>query len=441
MIKISVIVPVYNTEKYLKECLDTIINQTLKEIEIILINNGSTDRSGEILDYYKNCDNRIKIIENKKNITAGAARNQGLEVATGEYLSFLDSDDYFELNMLEEVYEKCKSGNTDIGIFDATAFDNQTKESLWEVRAPYFLIKRFEEIIYTNKCKDVLFNISQPCAWNKIFKTDFIKREDIKFQDIFAGNDLFFVCKALLLSNSISYINKSFLHYRQNRNESLTTVRNKKATSFYSVFKYTKKELSQYNKIYDFAKTFFKFSSENLMYLSLGADEQELKLLRELQEQDDFFEDEIFSEINKENDFEYNFFNDILNRKVEKISYMKLKYSYYFNKIKKLVKMDLKNIAIWGAGIRGKAFLNVFKEILGIKYVIDNDNKKHGNYLESIEIKSFYEVKNEIDTIIVTNEKFYEDILREVKKLAPDIKVIDINSYLDYQLELKECID
>ena len=93
MPKISVIVPVYNVEKYLKECLDSIINQTFKDIEIICVNNGSTDSSCEILNEYAKNDNRIKII-NSENIGVGNARNLGLQAVTGEYISFVDSDDF-----------------------------------------------------------------------------------------------------------------------------------------------------------------------------------------------------------------------------------------------------------------------------------------------------------------------------------------------------------
>jgi len=187
-LKLSVIIPIYNTEKYLRQCLDTIINQTLKEIEIILIDNGSTDSSKLIIQEYKKLDDRIIIIENKENVTAGEARNQGLEIATGQYLSFLDSDDYFELDMLEQIYNSCIENNCEIGIFNATAFDNLTGKELWELKPPYFFakqnkIKKIKPIEY----KDYLFDIFPGYAWNKIFKTSFVKENNIKFQQIEAG--------------------------------------------------------------------------------------------------------------------------------------------------------------------------------------------------------------------------------------------------------------
>ena len=102
-VKVSVIVPVYNVEKYLDRCLDSIINQTLNEIEIILVDDGSTDSSGEKCDEYKKKDLRIKVIH-KKNKGLGYARNSGLEVATGKYIAFVDSDDYIDRRMFESLY-------------------------------------------------------------------------------------------------------------------------------------------------------------------------------------------------------------------------------------------------------------------------------------------------------------------------------------------------
>ena len=114
-IKVSVIVPVYNVEKYLRQCLDSIINQTLKEIEILCINDGSTDSSPEILKEYEEKDSRIKII-NKKNAGLSAARNQGLELAKGEYVSFIDSDDWINETFCEALYTAAKKYDSDIAI-------------------------------------------------------------------------------------------------------------------------------------------------------------------------------------------------------------------------------------------------------------------------------------------------------------------------------------
>ncbi|MCQ2958500.1 MAG: glycosyltransferase, partial [Candidatus Gastranaerophilales bacterium] len=122
MPEVSVIMPVYNTEKYLRECLDSIINQTLKDIEIICVDDGSKDDSGKILDEYAQKDNRIKVIHNK-NQGAAPSRNQGISIAQGKYLSILDSDDIFDTNMLELLFNKAEQNDADITICKSQGID------------------------------------------------------------------------------------------------------------------------------------------------------------------------------------------------------------------------------------------------------------------------------------------------------------------------------
>ena len=120
--EISVVVPVYNVEKYLKQCLDSILVQTFSNIEIICVNDGSTDNSRKILEEYKKRDFRIKIVD-KKNGGLSSARNAGMKVATGEFYSFIDSDDWIDKTMLEKLYENITALNTDISICAVHQFD------------------------------------------------------------------------------------------------------------------------------------------------------------------------------------------------------------------------------------------------------------------------------------------------------------------------------
>ena len=113
MPKVSVIIPVYNVEKYLSECLDSVVNQTLKDIEIICVNDGSPDGSAAILEEYAQKDNRIKVIT-QENRGLSEARNSGLKIASGEYIAFLDSDDYIDLKFFEQLYKRGIESNSDV---------------------------------------------------------------------------------------------------------------------------------------------------------------------------------------------------------------------------------------------------------------------------------------------------------------------------------------
>lgn len=221
-VKVSVIVPVYNVENHLKECMDSIINQKLKDIQIICVNDGSTDSSPQILKEYALKDPRIEIID-KKNAGLAAARNTGMEYAKGEYIGFVDSDDWIELDMYEKLYENAKLNDSDIVMSPVHVFDESKNELKYD--NPYFTLINLEK--YFNKgtfnhlkTKKHLFNICVT-AWNKIYNSQFLKRIDSKFPEglIFEDNPFFF--ETYLQANKISIIPDYLYFYRLNRTDSI----------------------------------------------------------------------------------------------------------------------------------------------------------------------------------------------------------------------------
>ena len=138
-IAVSVILPVYNVERFLSQCLDSLIQQTLRNIEIICVDDGSTDRSVEILENYAKRDKRIRIVH-QPNAGAGAARNSGMKIARGKYLSFLDSDDFYELEMLEKAYLKCEKDDANICVYRSNQYNQQTSkytDMSWTIKRKY----------------------------------------------------------------------------------------------------------------------------------------------------------------------------------------------------------------------------------------------------------------------------------------------------------------
>ena len=214
MTDISIIVPVYNAEKYLKKCLDSLVNQTKKELEFILINDGSTDKSEEIIKTYK--DKRIKYFKNK-NQGIGKTRNFGIEKSSGKYLMFLDSDDYFSNDACEILYKEAEKEKADLIVFD---YYRVEKGNLNEVK--------IESCIATNIKADssLLLKINLgPC--NKIYKTDLIKNNGIKFEESLKYEDTLFVVKAIYNAQKIIKLNR-FLHYYMIHEKSETTVRDER---------------------------------------------------------------------------------------------------------------------------------------------------------------------------------------------------------------------
>ena len=265
MPKVSVIIPVYNVEKYLKECLDSLVNQTLPDIEIILVDDGSTDSSLDICKQYAQKDNRIKIIE-QQNQGAGAARNKGLAVAIGDYLYFMDSDDYINTNALEKLYNQITKTNADICFCKHKIFDEKDKiikNGEWDSK-----IKIIPEML-TFSYKDIPTKILQICIptpFIKLYKKSFINRKEISFQEIKTCNDVFFCYASLIMADKITFINEFLVTYRTNQKTSLSSNRGRSATCIITA--YTKlKEYLNNNRLFDIvSKSVYDMAVANFKY-------------------------------------------------------------------------------------------------------------------------------------------------------------------------------
>lgn len=267
---VSVIMPVYNGERYLRECLDSVVNQTLKNIEIICVDDGSTDGSLSILREYASQDPRITILA-QENLHAGVARNAGLTVARGEYLSFLDCDDFFELDMLAETYAHAKSTNTDIVMFNAYLYDDVEKE---DKRVDYTLkVNALPEIFNFQNAPETIFQLSNCWVWNRLYKHDFVTKNNLFFQNIAFSNDVFFSCMTMVLAKSISSIDKCFIHYRtnqiQNTNITSNTGRLKEPTASLQCFVKLKQELVDHGLYKYVEKSYITACVENLYWTSI----------------------------------------------------------------------------------------------------------------------------------------------------------------------------
>lgn len=215
MADISIIVPIYNAEKFIKKCVDSLLNQTKKELEFILINDGSTDGTHDILKTYK--DKRIKYFKNK-NQGIGKTRNFGIEKATGKYIIFIDSDDYIEPNTCEELYNKAVKEKADVVVCDfIKVYDDGRKE---DINLPSFKTASLKEN------PNILIDINLS-PWNKIYSTKLIKENNISFAEGIKYEDVPFVAEALDKANKIAKLNKKLNYYVIHGN-SETTVRDKR---------------------------------------------------------------------------------------------------------------------------------------------------------------------------------------------------------------------
>ena len=215
-ISVSVIIPVYNAAKYLRETLDYVCNQTLRDIEIICVDDGSTDDSLGILQEYAARDGRFRILQ-QKNQYAGVARNNGMAAARGKYMAFWDSDDIFLPEMLEKLYNRAEETRADLVCCDGMEYDEDKKQLR---PAPWILpglCSAGVNPVSFNPLQQApgdIFSYSGSAPWNKVYKREFVEANRISWLETQSSNDLTFVCHCMALAGRVSLLDEVLVHYR-----------------------------------------------------------------------------------------------------------------------------------------------------------------------------------------------------------------------------------
>lgn len=285
MVKVSVIVPVYNVENYLDQCLTSIVNQTLKEIEIICVNDSSTDGSLDILNKYAKQDARIQIVT-QENAGAGAARNRGMTMATGKYLAFLDADDFFEADLLEKQYQMAETDKADFVVCKSDQYHTEKKEYVqtsWVVREKE--LPPYHPFSY-RQMTDNVFKVFVGWAWDKLYRRSFIEKYCLKFQEQRTSNDMLFVFSAVVLAKKISIVPEVLIHQRRDAKDSLSKTRENSWWCFYDALTALREKLIEEDKFWELEKDFINYALHFTLWNYNTLSEPTKSLLKDKLEED-----------------------------------------------------------------------------------------------------------------------------------------------------------
>lgn len=260
MSKISIIIPVYNSEKYLKECLDSLMSQTFKDFEIIAINDGSTDSSQAILDEYATLYPDCVKSFSKENGGQGAARNFGLKYASGQYVMFMDSDDYIEQDMLEVLYDAAIANDSDLVICDYNEIDAESNQVTVKKA-----IRGVDDDITIN------YLLSNPSPWNKLIKLDVLKKNNIEFLEHYIYEDLATLPLLAGYSKHITYVEKPLYNYIIHPNSTMRQkVYNQKLDSIFVALEHLDSEFKNRELYHKYADEIEFLYIEHLLYAASG---------------------------------------------------------------------------------------------------------------------------------------------------------------------------
>lgn len=264
-VKVSIIIPVFNVEAFLRQCLESVVNQTLKELEIICINDGSTDQSLHILEEYAGKDHRIVIID-KENGGQGLARNMAMQRATGEFVGFVDGDDWIDLNMFFSLYTSAKQCDADVTICEMQHYDTAIgliPQTEW---FKLHIHKKFDHIAFRwEDISEVGFHLNSGPV-NKIFKNDFIRKHQFKFATGLYYEDIPFVFPCLIRADKISLVRAPFYFYRYSRPGSTSADKGKRQFEIFEILNQLQTTIQDFPAYEKIKMKFYAYKFDQLFF-------------------------------------------------------------------------------------------------------------------------------------------------------------------------------
>lgn len=448
MIKVSIIVPVYNGEKYLGRCLNSLVKQTLTDIEIIIIDDGSTDSTWNvIMEYRDRYQGKIRGHKNKVNIGTGSTRNVGLSLAQGDYIIFVDSDDWVSLDYCERLWEKAIEEKADVVYCTAHQVDSNM-QVIFEMIPPYCQMDLKNPV---NKKKAFVAGIHNTTAyWNQLVRREIYVDSGYRAMEGAVFNEDYMLACIPFLCGKIAVVDIP-LYFQEKRSDSVFYSRKRKfnervkaadhvldMAKALNVFRDNKEEWEYLYIVMIFLNSVPEFLDRKLYhvypmdlmhtavakitekfpkfidnkYLPISPFEQSVKFLRIFCKGADYFYQFYYGS--------YAWLNDVYSDKI----------------IRFVENMSDQRIAIWGAGLKGQAFL--LKRHPGVNekihWIIDINKEQWGREICGIPIVSFDRIKEEVQTIIVMNHIHFIDVRKQVTDLSAsnNINVLDLEEYLLY---------
>lgn len=445
MVNVSIVIPVYNAQNYLNQCIDSCVNQTLKDIEIILVDDASNDNSREIINHYcKFYPEKIVALFLKNNMKQGAARNRGIKIAKGEYLCFVDADDYIDQTMCEKLYTLCMENDLDIASANGYKIQDN-KFRYYNTYKSYDFTSNKSIIHFTSQCY-------------KLIKKDIIVKNKMFYPENTYHEDTAVVPLWYMLGERKKLLNEP-LYFRRIHSSSTThsldingisqilsvleiLVKNAKRVGLYDG---NNRELLDdfiFSRILHAAKLFLKnkseYAHENLQELSTTVKIwkkyifDESLFFNHITKMDYNLAIEFIRDFNKFIEWDWKRYVDI-NKKVG--------YPDRINKINQLlakIQTDKKKIIVWGAGQRCVPLISTIKRC-GVEYYVgDNNSDLWNSEIETGDkVRDSYWLKNNVEdpVFLILAEEYYDEIINCLEKVFGRVISIDLNAYLMYDLD------
>lgn len=437
--RVSIIIPVFNAERYLRECLDSVVSQTYENLEIICVDDGSSDGSFSILEEYGRADKRIRLMkQEKESRTAALARNMGIEAATGDYITFLDADDFLEENAIEEAVKDIEKSWADVTIFNAYIYDTENDmDKLGSNMIKEWGIQH-EGVIEKNAINGHILDLCTFAPWNKLYVSRYVADKKIRFRPV-DPDDMEFGFLCLAEADRISILNKRLIHYRRDISGTQTKRYIEEVEPIYAPFIYLKEELENRGLMktlhVEFVRYFLmQFRAYAMQYKDKSLFDEAYYKLKEGKYLEDFG---IFHHEDKElrSEILIKFRNGMRCDTPEEFLFAITRQNdWVLNELclclpHKEKEKGVYRIVLYGAGVYGKIYEKKLRAEPMIEVVcwLDRDCKQSANLESPVNIIDY-----EFDYVFVAidDEKIYQDVkMFMIGQAIPQEKIVWMNDY------------
>uniref|UniRef100_UPI0040572225 glycosyltransferase family 2 protein n=1 Tax=Acetatifactor sp. TaxID=1872090 RepID=UPI0040572225 len=447
---ISIIVPIYNSERYIVTCLDSILAQTYADLEIILVNDGSTDGTVEICKKYAKKDSRIVLINNEANMGAGLSRNVGMDRANGEYFLFIDADDYMAPDLVEIVYQKAQEDELELTLFQHQDYYDDTDEYKEAGNAimPWFLKKWNHKVFSWNDVKDNFYQCVFCVPWNRLYLAEFVRKSGIRFPKMHNSEDLFFGNSLVTLANRMGFAGEGrpLIFYRRNTETQLSANIRQAPFCMYESVLLLYEFLNKRNMLGQFSRSFHSLIVDMLSFPILSMQDK-IEGYR-------FVKKTAFLKLNMLNLNDDDFTDCVHYERYVAICELRAPvwnrdFMYLWQKNRKkadkiinfLIENKDKKIALWGAARQGRFLIRQVEMVpFCFSYVFDSDEEVWGTDIGGIKVENIDNCRSDIDYVVVTNRNYASDIRCRIDQVNPDIKILDFHTFFLYDMEVEDCV-
>lgn len=395
-VKVSIIVPVYNAEQFLETCLDSLINQTLQEIEILCINDGSTDRSADILEKYNRKDTRVKIFSNPRNMGQPTSRNKGIEEAKGKYIQFVDADDFIEKEAVHELFELAEEKQSDMCYM---GMQIHMEEGLDMKAVPMGICGQYPNVYDGKELLQILTEKNEffYYTWSVFYNSAFLKENELLYRELVCGQGGNFIPRCLCRAKRVIVCNKKYYHYRVHNASITHTEKAPKELLYGKIMRYV-----------DILQILAK--DEKSLELEIFLNETYKKLIGGIQALTSYEKSEL------ENRMPSNFARHIFHILCKEGQMYRIDLTE--DMIKKIKKKEY--VIIYGAGYASKDMIELMQqneiEILGFAVTKRKNNKVSlfGHHI--YEIEELEQYKSRTIVLIAANKKYNQEIQEILKQ-------------------------